>query len=197
MGYSLLHVLRHARKHSESVDVCEALGYALSTESACVASATGVEYLFGLVSKQTPFSPIGLAIRGIGLIPAFALGLVAMSGLSYFHNKEAGRFLADSNSLGFVFDYLGRQEPTKDEGVTLNGNKLKIASGSSLTITEKEVPRSLRPLSNEGDSLYVVTSPVCRYDLHSRNLIMCDVEQCFKEIPMPIRRVENIFRHSH
>ncbi len=192
MLYSLAHVYRHGREHSKKASLRDAFNYALSTESACVVSATAVEYFLGLATSQDPFSPTNLAIRGAGLVPAFALGLTAMSAVSYLQGQEAGRFLGGKQALSSV-----QYEIWKSMGadVSLSKNRLKIQGGRShLVVSEHKVPKSLREDSSDS-SLYIVRSPVCRYDSASREPIRESVEDIFRTSGFEVREVHNVFRH--
>lgn len=193
--YSLGHVYRHGKEHSGKTSLREALSYALSTEAGCVVSATAVEYFLGLATSRDPLSTTNLMIRGAGLIPAFALGLAVMSASTYFHNNEATRFLARRKALPEVRDRL---LDSGVEGVFLNSErKLRIkGSESSVVVSERKVPKSVS--SGEQDlqnSLYLVRSPVCRYDSEARVIIAKNIEQSFRDSGIDISRVHNVFRH--
>ncbi|MGV8142032.1 MAG: hypothetical protein ACP5NS_00150 [Candidatus Pacearchaeota archaeon] len=193
--YSLGHVYRHGKEHSGKTSLREALSYALSTEAGCVVSATAVEYFLGLATSRDPLSTTNLMIRGAGLIPAFALGLAVMSASTYFHNNEATRFLAKHKALPEVRDRL---LDSRVKEVVLNSDrKLRInGSESSLVVSERKVPKSIS--SGDGDlqkSLYVVRSPVCRYDSEARVIIAENMEQSFRDSGIDISRVHNVFRH--
>lgn len=62
--YATTHIYRHGKQHSEHASVIDAVKYAMATESACVISATGVEYLAGKLSPapQNPFDPATLEL---------------------------------------------------------------------------------------------------------------------------------------
>ena len=191
--YSLGHTYKHGRKHSKNVSLVDAFKYALSAESACVVSATGVEYVLGLATVQNPLSGINLMIRGLGLVPAFGLGLTAMSALTYLHNNEAGRFLTEENALPEVYDYLTNM----DENLPLlpSDRRLEIQGTQSfLSVSERSVPRSLRDDST-GKSLYLVKSPVCRYRPESRAVMREAVGNLFRDSGFVVEPVQNIFRH--
>ncbi len=192
--YSILHTYKHARRHSQNVSVRDAVAPALAAESACILSATGVEYTIGLGLAQPPLTPQSLLFRGIGLLPAFALGLVAMSALTHYYNREATRFLAKSHALSAVHSYASQLPGIGETSVCVRQLTVK-GTQSSLIIREQPVPPFLRNIASTDASLYRSLASAVRCDSFAKKVLKETSHALFRDAGFAVTPVENIFHH--
>lgn len=194
--YAYSHILKHGREHTSQASKLDALFYGLTTESSCVISGSGVEYIVGKVITNVsndPFNSVNLSLRIGAMAPAFVLGLAAMSGLTWLKRNEAYRCLAQEESLQRVHEVIQNYHPCeiKDSKVIMPLNK------SRLIIKEKEVPRSYQNNETNNLSLYTASSPLAQHHPEVRNDIGIFMKEIFEEAGQIIYPVENIFSHQN
>lgn len=192
--YAFSHVLKHGRKHTSQASKLDALVYAATTESSCVISASGMEYLVGKAItniSNDPFNTVNLGLRIGAMVPAFVLGLAAMSGLTWLKKNEAYRCLAQENSLQRVHEVMQNYHPCEIR----NSKVIMPLKKSHLIIKEKEVPRSYQNDSQSSLSLYTASSPLAQHHPEIRSDIAAFTRGVFEEAGQIVYPVENIFSH--
>ncbi len=199
-AYAVYHTLRHGKQHNRNASLYDAALYAGSTESACVISATGVEYLAGKLASipNNPFSKPNIEMR-VGALPlAFILGLAAMSALTYRKEDECDSFVSEKNALPDTMYHLTLNMP-KQYGVQLERDRLTITGKqSTLEIREHPLPRSPNFFHDKKKhSLYIARASVCRYRPETKQSLRMIVRSIFTEAGLDVRHFKNIFEHGH
>jgi hypothetical protein len=208
--YALQHVYRDAKKHlGRSPSFSDAFSWTATTESSCVGSATGTEYLAGKllgVAAANPITGLNLAVRIGALIPAFLIGTAAMSGLTLRKKDEVGRFISGKNGLFVLEDELAREMRNNSKinqnplsNIKLSKGRLRIYGDSShLDIQEKEIPRTYRGEFDETrESLYLVRSPLVRYSPGDKKDLLEYIQGFVEKTGRSIIPVKNIFEHDN
>lgn len=199
-SYALWHVWRHGKKHDKKTSIGDALVYAATTESACVLGTSLVDYLAGIVANivskhPDPWHGDNLGIQIGGLIPAFAIGLAAMSGLTYRKKREAGRIIADKESLDMLHEELQKNRNLRrylrKEERTLVFEGLQAV----MSIEEKALPRRYPLKEREMRSLYIVRSRRFQQNNGVREAAAEAIYNALGKIGKNPRLLEDVFVH--
>jgi len=158
-SYAIHHVYRHARARHKTPSFGDAAGYVATTESGCIIGATLTEYSLGKFAtrlSQNPVSTSNIIVRGLGLIPAFGIGLVLMSAFT-FRKQEIARWAGEKD----VLIDLKREESLE---YSLNGRKLRVrGANSGFTLKERSLPATYRAdFDGENSALYVLSSNLAK-----------------------------------
>lgn len=196
--YALYHVYQHAKKHnSKNVSFADAAAYAASTEGGCVVGATLSEYAAGkfMTTTNNPLTLNSAIVRGIALVPAFAIGLLLMSTFTYAKKKEVARGIAKKGAL--------KKIKPKGLDYKLKKNKLEIkGKNSNFLIKEKKLPKTYQnDFNKKTDSLYIVKSKIARAKPEYGHVIEKYCERLFKKAGSKLELVDNIYacseHHDH
>lgn len=194
-AYAVSHVYRHAREHHAHASLTEAAAYAASTESGCVISAAGAEYVAGktFTSGMNPLTPENLAIRGASLPVAFGIGLLVMSAFTYFKRDEAARFIARKGRLQETGEILNRHLEPHGVRVLSAAGKIELkGSRHSAVLEETKLPRTYqKDFSSEEYALLKIASPVARWDAAFRDALTRSGEISLKKSGARPRTVSN------
>ena len=198
-AYAIYHTLHHGKKHTAHASLRDAVMYAGSTESACVISATGTEYLAGKFASipNNPFDRTNVEMR-VGALPiAFGLGLALMSILTYKKQDEAGRCIAAKDILSVRNDCLTKNIPVAYPIKMTNHTLTVLGKHGEMIIKERKLPKTYHHLYNEADhSLYTIHSPICRYHPELKECMSDFMMQSFVDAGLKAWKTEEIFAHK-
>ena len=206
-SYAKWHIKRDAESHGAIPSGMEIFKAVASTESGCILGATFATSALGYFTSVNydVFSPEGLVIRAVGLIPAFVVGDIAMSALSLAKKSEAGRFVAGRKQIPDL------RERLYEDARNLFGNKCDTPSikrkdgkivlrlkNNSLRISEKTLPELYHDRFNPDENgLYTVNSPLVRYVPEFKGGLVSYLAQSMEDISGRVFPVKDPFAHDH
>ena len=198
-AYAVYHTLRHGKKHHARASLVDAAIYAGSTESSCVISATGTEYLAGKLSSipNNPFDPFNITMR-LGALPiAFGLRLALMSAFTYRKKDEAGQCIATKNILPIINNYFMKNIPIAYPIKADNKTLTILGAQGKITMKERALPRTYHYMyKKETHALYSIHSAVCRYCPEMKEDLENLLKESFANAGLDADPTHEIFAHK-